>query len=290
MQIENDIKNAINIVNRKVVDKKEYRSVKLFPDRTLKMFRQFKNNTFKDKKVLTKCNSLADILDLVSYGADVTCYSTNRFDEYFLKLQLALLEVNYKEYFSYFFGRYSYNGYKMFSIETYNKIKESLDENTRYFFDELYKCMPDGSFFNSNLCNSGKNSHEVLEMYVRYFLAKGYNEARKCSKQYNPDFILCKDSSVPEEFKTEIFNFINLSYNIDKMDSERLKHIMDKINSDFLPILKENGYIIGFSSKYPNDLEGYERLETRSILDPYSSKDSCKKEYSYVYKKMTSSY
>lgn len=276
MQVEKDIKAAIDIINMKKVDPKYYRPVKMYPNYSLKFFKKYK---LDGRKVLTKCNSIAEVLDLVSYNADVTCYSSNRLDEYFLKLQLALLNLEYNEYMKYMFS------YKQKSTKIlYDKVKEKLDEETRYFFDEIYNHLDNNAILGSSLFNVGNYDKETLEKFIRYFLRPKYYKTHENSKINNPKFILCKDISVPLHFEDGVFSFINLSYNIDKMDIQRRKYILDRVKKDFVQLLSEFGKIQVFSSLNELEIDSLKRIDTRSIKDPNTENDNCKKDYAYVYR------
>lgn len=251
----------------------------MFPKYSLKTFKKYK---LDKRNVLTKINSHSEIFDLLSYGANVSCYSYNRLDEYFLNLQYALFNLKYKEYFSYFFAKY--RGYEIFSLDTYNKIKDILDDKTRVFFDELYKHMDGGSIFNTKLCDIGGYDYETLIRFIRYFLDAKYYKVSESLKSNKPKFILCKDCSIPLYFDDNTFDFINLSYDANQMDRAKIKYIKDRIESCFIPLLKENGKIQAFTSKNDIDIKEFKKLETRSIDDPNSPNEICKKDYVYVYK------
>lgn len=280
IQVEKDIEAAINIINSKKVNLKEYNAVNLFPKYSLKTFKKYK---LDKKNVLTKLNSHAEVFDLISYGSNVSCYSYNRLDEYFLYLQCALFNLGYKEYFSYFFG--NYRGYKIFSLDTYNKVKDNLDDKTRIFFDELYKYMGSDNIFNTKLCDISNYDYENLIRFVRYFLNSKYYKVSENLKNNKPKFILCKDCSIPLYFEDDTFDFINLSYDIAKMDNKEIKYIKDNIRLYFIKLLKENGKIQAFTSKNDIDIKNYKKLETRAIDDPNSPNETCKKDYAYVYRK-----
>ncbi len=277
MQVEKDIVAAIDIINKRRVDTKQYRSVKLFPSYSLKFFKKYK---LDGRKVLTKCNSISEVLDLVSYNACVTCYSSNRLDEYFLNLQLALLNLKYNEYMNYLF-----NKKRGFSKQSYNKIKDELDSKTRYFFDEMYKTENNINLFQTKLCDLSSYDYETLKRFIRYFLESKYYKTSENSKIHTPEFILCKDISVPLYFEDNSFSFINLSYNIDNIDNERIKYIEQKIRKDFISLLCEFGKIQLFAGTKELDLEGFKKFDTRSITDPNSQNGVCKKDYAYVYSK-----
>lgn len=279
MQVEKDIEAAINIINLRKVNIKEYRPIRFFPKYSLKTFKKY---NLDKRDALTKLNSHAEAFDLLSYGANVSCYSSNRLDEYFLNLECALFSLKYKEYFSYFFGEY--RGYEIFSLDTYNKIKDRLDDKTRVFFDELYKYMKNVSIFSTKLCNIQEYDYETLKRFIRYFLEPKYYRVQEKLKINKPKFILCKDCSIPLYFEDNSLDFINLSYDITKMNNERRKYIINKIQKDFIPLLKENGKIQGLISKNDMSIECYKKIETRSIDDPESLNEDCMKDYAYVYK------
>lgn len=280
MQVEKDIEAAINIINLKKVNSKQYNPINLFPKYSLKTFKKYK---LDKKNVLTKINSHSEVFDLLSYGANVSCYSSNRLDEYFLYLQCALFDLKYKEYFSYFFGKY--RGYEIFSLDTYNKIKDILDDKTRVFFDELYKYMDGDNIFNTKLCDIKGYDYETLIRFIRYFLNPKYYELSETLQIHKPKFILCKDCSIPLYFEDNSLDFINLSYDITKMDNEECKYVMSKIQKDFTPLLKEGGVVQAFTSKNNIDIKSYKKIETRAIDDPNSPKKTCMKDYAYVYKR-----
>ena len=93
MKVDRDIENAVDFIKGYEVDKRAYRPVKIFTDYSLKHFKKYK---LEGKDTLLKLRSYDQTIDMVSYGANVTCYSTNRFDEYFLNLFLESLKLSYK--------------------------------------------------------------------------------------------------------------------------------------------------------------------------------------------------
>lgn len=273
-QVEKDIESAIGIIKGGNVDYREYRPVYLFPNHSLKHFKKYK---LSNRDVLTRINSHAEIFDLLSYSANLSCYSSNRLDEYFLNLQLNMLDLEYKEFISYFLG---YKGHRRFSNDTYNKIKDKLDDKTRYFFDELYKFMNGRNLFNSRLCDTRNISYDNIVLFIRYIQKNKYYKIPKDT----PKFILCKDFSISLYFENKSFDVINLSYNVDNISEDKQKYIMNRIKKDIASLLKENGKIQVFTSKSGVDIEDLRKIETRSINDPNSTNESCKKDYAYMYR------
>ncbi len=280
IQVEKDVEAAINIINLKKVNSKEYRPIKLFTDRSLKFLKKYRLN---ERKIsLTKYNSGDEVIDLLCYGSDVCCYSSNRLDEYFLNLKLAMFYLDkMDDYYNYFFNDYS-KKQSVFSMDIYNKIKNKLDDKSKYFFDELFSHVSKYDILNTKLFYNKNYSYKILVKYIKYLLK--YNKVQDIVKNKSVDFKICTDGEVSHYFDTNTFNFINLSYNIDSMNDEKIRHISNKINEIFVPLLKENGKIQGFTSKKETNVDGYTRLETRSMDDPNTIDKEYKKEYAYMYK------
>lgn len=278
MQVEKDIEVSLDFVNGKLKKVKGYAPVKLFPTYPLKCFKEYK---LSNKNVLTKYNSGDEVLELLSHGANVTCYSSNRLDEYFLNLRLALLSLDNKEYFSYLFKDYGKVEHDVFSKETYSKIRENLGDKTKYFFDELLK-KSSINILESRLLLKSNYSYKHLCDFVRYYLYHIYINTQDNLKKREVSFKLSSDSKIPTMLENTKFDFINLLYKVDNMDEERLDLIMKRIDEDFKPLLTKNGVLQGFIGKKDNELENYEKLEVRGLDSTLSER---KNEYIYVYKR-----
>ena len=98
MQVEKDIVVARDFIEGNVYEKTGYRPVKLFSDQSLKSFKKVK---LRDKNAICKINSSDEMFDIISYGGNVTAFSDNRFDEYFMKLKIAALDLKFKDYYEY---------------------------------------------------------------------------------------------------------------------------------------------------------------------------------------------
>lgn len=246
----------------------EYRKVKLFSDNSLKFFKKYK---LDNKNVLCKVHSGDEILDLLSYNAKVTCYSSNKLDILFSKLKLSAMKLGYKTFINYFFNTKG-------SKELYLKFRNNLDNETKYFFDILYSYT--NNLFDTNLVYNNYDM-EVLKIYFRYLINKRFYEVLDNIDDIK--FIFSSDKNISKKVNDK-YHFINLSYNLDNMNEKRFNFVDSKINDDFKPLLDENGIIQAYTSKEKNDIDNYIIYETRSIDDPYTKGDICKKEYAYVYK------
>ena len=218
MQVEKDIVVARDFIEGNVYEKTGYRPVKLFSDQSLKSFKKIK---LKDKNTICKINSSDEIFDIISYGGNVTAFSDNRFDEYFMKLKIAALDLRFKDYYSFLMnthGRYSYT----FNYDVYKSIRDNLDDKTRYFFDELYKIYIGKRIRRSKLIEPDRYSFEELSTLVRSALSKGYGELVRNIKEKDVKFIYSKDEKIESKVK-EPYDFIYLSHDITNMSEKEIK-------------------------------------------------------------------
>lgn len=241
MQVEKDIIVARDFINGNVYNKVGYRPVKIFTDQTLKSLKKLK---FNDRNILCKINSIDEVIDLISYGGNVVTYSDNRFDEYFLKLKLAGLNLSRKEYINYFIKE----NYDNFEYKTYLKIRKFLDDKTKYFFDELYKYEKGNNIRHSKLFVKDIYSYEELFTLIRYLIDKRYYEVRETYNNKKIKFIYSKDEKIKTKVK-ELYNFIFLSYDVSNLSDEKILKIKKNIMENFKDILDEYGKIQCFYSK-----------------------------------------
>ncbi len=281
MQVEKDIRNAIEIVKGNDVDYHQYNSVRIFTNFTLKHFKKYK---LDDRNVLLKLRSYDQVSDLVSYGANVTCFSSNRFDKYFLELFLSSIRLSYDDHFKYFTKDYSRKN-KMFSYEIYERIRKYLSDDTKYFFDSLYKRIGKKSLVDSKLIDKTELTYNQLRMYIRYVLEPKYYKTNQNLDLRNVEHSFMSECDVLNMYKNGSFDLIDLSYNLDicNNDKDREVFLIKKVEK-FSKLLKEHGKIQGFvNCDIALDLPNFKTIETRSMKDPNSNNAECKKDYAYVY-------
>lgn len=274
MTVDNDIQNAIRVLYGDESNF-QYRKVKIFPNHSLKHFKKYKLN---NKEVLSKLNSMDEILDLLAYNANVTCFSSNKLDKYFLKLLIQMHNIERKKYMDYIFNDFGKDG-KTFSKKYYDMIKETLDDKTRYFFDEIYKYCLKSNISISKLVEKQKYDKKVYDMYVKNYILGTYDNVIKNNKITH---IKLNDTDITEVTFNTKFDLINLSYYIN--DISNLKRLLQK-EEKFKKLLTENGKIQGFVSFDQIDINNHKMISTRSFNDPYTDRNNCKKEYAYMYKK-----
>ena len=270
MQVEKDIVVARDFIEGNVYEKTGYRPVKLFSNQSLKSFKKVK---LKDKNAICKINSSDELFDIISYGGNVTAFSDNRFDEYFMKLKIAALNLDRKDYYSFLmntYGKYSYT----FNYDIYKSIRNNLDDKTRYFFDELYKSYIGKRIRKSKLIESDRYSFEELTTLVRYTLSKDYGELAKNIKEKNVKFIYSKDEKIESKVK-EPYDFIYLSHDITNMSEKEIKKREKLILESFRNMLSERGKIQCFYSD--------EEKETLFDKIEYKSNPSVNNDMAYVY-------
>lgn len=270
MQVEKDIVVARDFIEGNVYEKTGYRPVKLFSNQSLKSFKKVK---LKDKNAICKINSSDELFDIISYGGNVTAFSDNRFDEYFMKLKIAALNLDRKDYYSFLmntYGKYSYT----FNYDIYKSIRNNLDDKTRYFFDELYKSYIGKRIRRSKLIESDRYSFEELTTLVRYTLSKDYGELAKNIKEKNVKFIYSKDEKIESKVK-EPYDFIYLSHDITNMSEKEIKKREKLILESFRNMLSERGKIQCFYSDEEKDT-AFDKIE-------YKSNPSVNNDMAYVY-------
>lgn len=273
MTVDNDIMNAIRILHND--NTMELKKVKIFTNYSLKHFKKYKLN---NKEVLSRINSLDEILDLLSYNSSVTCFSKNKLDIYFLKLLIQMHNIDRKKYMDFIFKDYGKNG-KILSKKYYDLVKDTLDSKTKYFFDELYKYCFYSNISISGLIEKQKYDKKVYDMYVKNYLSGKYNNILQNN---NLVYIKSNDVDITNITFENQFDFINLSYNIyDKTNINKYLHKEE----NYKQLLSKTGKIQSFVSQNKIDLKDHKVMETRSILDPNTPNNDCKKEYAYVYRK-----
>lgn len=137
-----------------------------------------------DKDILTVCGSGDQALSCIASGAKkVTCFDSNYLAKFILFLKQAMIITLSKEEYLSFFDKASD---KYFNIDIYNYLKNTLDSETREFFDYVYKnySIQEFSrllFINSDIDRSGK--------YVNFHNDEAYIKLSNRLKNIEIDFI-----------------------------------------------------------------------------------------------------
>ena len=219
----------------------------------------------KEKKVLTICGSGDQVLNALFFGAKkVTGFDLNMYSEHMLNLKVsAILSLNLKEFLE-FFRKQKIN--KGFDYEIYKKIKENLVNETKKFFDKLYR---EYDFKGDKLIQSQyfRKRDKVQERTVGEFNPylknkNSYLKLRKILKKGNFDFLLSSVLDVSGLIKSEKYDVVNLS-NVQNYvclnlgEKETVNCFYKKVLLPFSKLLKKGGIIFYYTrdeSSYPNPI------------------------------------
>lgn len=99
------------------------------------------------KRVLSIIGSGDQILNSILVGAEeIVGIDISRFPKYFLPLKIsAVKNLSKNEYLEYFFGK------SPLDVKYYNKIRSCLDDDSRTFWDQLYKDFDSNLIYNSQI-------------------------------------------------------------------------------------------------------------------------------------------
>lgn len=274
--VEKDITLARKILETKK-DFQNFRKVIIVANNSL---RTYANLNLNGKDVLLKINALDQVFDLLMHGANVTCYSDNRLDEYFINLLHKLHELKTSTYMNYLL--YDDKKRKIrFSKESYERIKDSLDEKTRYFFDELYsysekKQLPMDRLVEKNIYPKG-----ALNQYIMHYLSNKFPLVRE-NESYEYSFLTDEDALT--FFDGKQFDFIDLSYNLDEINMMQYYDIISD-TSKYDEMLKKGGMMQTFVATDEIDVPNHEAFKTSSIMNSLPTVNEHIDDYSYMYKK-----
>ena len=114
-------------------------------------------DTIKEKeRVLSIIGSGDQIINSILYGSkDIVGLDISLFPKYFLSLKLAAIKsLDKNDYLEYFYGFYN----EPFMVKYYFSVRDKLDDNSRMFWDNLYREYRAHDIYNSNLFNDFKIS------------------------------------------------------------------------------------------------------------------------------------
>ena len=185
--------------------------------------------------------------------------------------------IERKKYMDYIFKDYGKER-RPFSKKYYDLIKDTLDDETRYFFDEIYNYCLSSHIPFYNLIEKQQCDKKTYDMYVKNYLLGKYDDILKNNKI---NYIRLNDTDVADvKFKNK-FDLVNLSYIVkDLTDVKRLLKKEEK----YKKLLNENGKMQTFISFNELDIKDHKMISTRSFNDPNTDRCNCKKEYAYMYK------
>ena len=193
-----------------------------------------KKISFKDKSILTVSSSGDQAFNMILKDASsVDLFDINIFSFYYFNLKLAAIKsLDYKEFLDFLTPKNPLNKTKIFSLNTYLKIRDNInDQEIKYFWDYLFCHYKGEDIYNSNLFTKLKNNRkDYLECNDYLKNETNFNELKikLKDKQFNFYNINLFNDTMPTNSK---YDFIYLSNIFDSLEA--------KTNLEFIKKLKE---------------------------------------------------
>ena len=157
----------------------------LYPFSTENIYGYLSQMDICDKDVLTVGASGDHVLNMITMGAkNIDYFDINPFAEKYLKLKIAAIKALTKEEFLEYFCYVRYpstfeNNKNAMNIKIYWKISKALDEDTRYFWDNLYLENNGIDIRTSSLFDRDEEKFSILEQTNSYLMGNKYYELRE---------------------------------------------------------------------------------------------------------------
>lgn len=197
----------------------------------------------ENKKVLTVAGSGDQILSCALYGAQsVDAFDINPFQLYYSRLKVAAMKaLNVDEYNKYFYN----NGfYHIYSKELYSKIRDYLDNDTRAFFDSLYK-----NGFEAKYDEFIVNSHmdEKFSIIPSFTKEDNYDKAKDNLEKMKIKYISADLMKINWKTK-EIYDVIMLSNIYKWLNEKQRRTFLEFAKKKLGRLLSDDGIISLYSS------------------------------------------
>ncbi len=165
----------------------------------------------KNKKVLTIIGSGDQILNAYFYGAEsVTGFDINTRSPFFVDLKIqAIKNLDYGVFLG-FFGDTHANG--NLDHNTYLKFRNSLQDNTKTFFDKIYGEATGGNIVKSEYFRDRAFLKPNISDINAYLINEdSYLKMRRILLDVGPQYIVGNIIDIAPSFLTENYDVINMS-------------------------------------------------------------------------------
>jgi len=289
MLLETDLFKAISKCNDEVCFSSIFSKMYTFTTENISGY--IKHFDIENKKTLTVGSSCDQVLNLAFYGArDITLYDVNSYAKYYFYLKIAAIKslsyLEFQEFFfkhGYDFGNKDYYNKKMFSKDTFDKIKMTLrvlDYESYLFFDELF-CLFDSKTIRENLFNDDEDRNYVIREFNSYLKDEdSYNKMKSLTTKIKFSYI--NGNIFYEDINGKFDNILlsNICTTVNTLDD--FKKILSKISINNLN--KDGSVLVGYlwdisydQRLYKKDWkEAYKIPVLKEKLDAYIT------EYQYV--------
>ena len=231
----------------------------------------YKKHLEDKKRILSVIGGGQQILNSILLGSrEIDCFDISIFPEYYLFLQLASVkELSLEEYLEYYFSE---NREVIFGDDLYDKVRESLPEKYKEFWDHLYMFDDGYDIYNSLLFRSDVCIPKHAISTNPYLSLDNYNKLQnilkneeilitphvgdirtlKFDKQYdlvnlsNIMEYICSSSNFQAyiDFMKENFNLTDQGEIINYLFS-----LKQEYNEELTRLLGQNGYIEDINDK-----------------------------------------
>ncbi len=279
--VEENIKKACNVIEEKINKRyldEYFLRLYSFTNENLKGYMQFFK--YEGKNVLTTGSSGDQALNLISYGCkDISVFDINPFVKYYFDLKrAAILTLSEEKYLDFFHGTKNKSNIfaqptTVFNQELYNKMSRHLEDDSKKFWDELFKKY-DLLQIKRNLffLQEEKNKKNII-LNNRYLDYDCYDKLRKQFDKVNISFYhdnLPKLKKINDEydyiFLSNIFDYI---FNLPLKTSDEYDEVMigyRVILESVMNYLKENGTIF-YHYVWDTSDNDYELLYLKYLKD-----------------------
>ena len=192
MDVYEDIEKAKKVINYSKFTHMGYNLI--YPFTTENLNGYMNKLDFKNKKVLTVGSSADQILNVFLLGCkDITLLDINPFVKYYFDLKVAgLLSLQIEDFLSFFtYNKGLFKNKNSFNHETFNKIKNYLNENSYIFWNTLYKEYDNcGLIIRKNLFTMDEYKEKVVSLSNNYLRSvENYNLIKSNIENCNPSFL-----------------------------------------------------------------------------------------------------
>jgi hypothetical protein len=180
----------------------------VYPFSTENLNGYFDQIDFEDKRVLTVTASGDHALNAILYGSkEVNTFDINRYTKYYLDLKKAAITILSHDRFITFL---TYGNELSLSKDIYIKIRDELDDESRFFWDSLFERFKGTDIRNKIFGNSFRDPRKYAS-YNRYLDENNYYELQKKIRNFNISFTESNIISLAHKLKNDKFDLILLS-------------------------------------------------------------------------------
>ncbi|MBQ7140835.1 MAG: DUF3419 family protein [Bacilli bacterium] len=287
-----DIKNALLRINgiQKNISKQHHSYSAIYPFTNENIEEYYKKNEIQGKDVLTVCSSGDHLFNAMLLDAkSVDCFDINRLSKYYMCLKMAGINcLNYDEFLTFFT-----KNNKCMDKSTYKIIRDVLENDIKYFWDEVFSNKNGKKLRKSTLFSKDENYKKNIIKCNNYLKPENYYILKNKISKYNPKFLNLDIKELPKNLdkQYDLIYLSNIVKSIDEIfEKPGLIEYKKFLSNELSKNLKENGliflaYMYDYLSyddgvKWYNRIDNYKErketfgsneFETRIFNSPFNS-------------------